>query len=551
MPGEAQVLALDLGTSGAKAAVFAASGQVLSTSFHPVALRLLPGGGAEQDPAEWWSALGAASRACVASPEVDRSRIRALAVTAQWSGTVAVGSEGQALHPALIWMDSRGAAQVDALTGSPFGVLPYSIPRLMRWIALTGGAPGKSGKDPLAHILFLREHAPEVYARTRYFLEPKDYLNYRLTGVAAASYDSIALHWVTDNRHIDRVEYDRSLLALTGLDREKLPLLVAPQTELGRLLPRAAEHLGLGSGVRVVVGAPDVHATAIGSGAVRDYSPHLYVGTSTWLSCHLPFKKTDLLHNMASLPAALAGRYLLMNEQECAGACLTQLKDRILSSTQTSNGASAVGAALDGTAQGEALSFADLDALAASAPPGSDKLLFLPWLYGERSPVEDHLLRGGFFNYSLRTTRAHLVRAVLEGIALNARWLAGYTERFAGRSFGPLRLVGGGGKSRLWCQIYADVLDRTVLVCDRPELASLRGAAALAFGTLGEAPAEDFAERVPIVDTLEPRRELRELYDELYSAFVGYYSNNRRWLARLNSFHGGSPLPEGRAHGGS
>jgi xylulokinase len=533
MPAEAQVLTLDLGTSGAKAAVFAASGQALATAFQPMGLQLLPGGGAEQDPAEWWSALGTAARACVASPQVDRARIRALAVTAQWSGSVAVGSDGQALHPALIWMDSRGAAQVDAITGSPFGVLPYSIPRLMRWIALTGGAPGKSGKDPLAHILFLREHAPEVYSRTRYFLEPKDYINYRLTGVAAASYDSIALHWVTDNRHIDRIEYDRSLLELTGLSREHLPLLVPPQTELGRLLPKAAEHLGLGSGVRVVVGAPDVHATAIGSGAVRDYSPHLYIGTSTWLSCHLPFKKTDVLHNMASLPAALAGRYLLMNEQECAGACLTQLKDRILNGTK----GAADGAGSANGAHSESLSFADLDALAAAAPPGSDKLLFLPWLYGERSPVEDHLLRGGFFNYSLRTTRAHLVRAVLEGIALNARWLAGYAERFAGRSFGPLRLVGGGAKSRLWCQIYADVLDRPVLLCDQPQLASLRGVAALAFGTLGEAPAEDFAERVQIVETLEPRRDLRELYDELYSAFVGYYSNNRRSLARLNQDH--------------
>jgi xylulokinase len=112
-----------------------------------------------------------------------------------------------------------------------------------------------------------------------------------------------------------------------------------------------------------------------------------------------------------------------------------------------------------------------------------------------------------------------------------------------------VRLVGGGGKSRLWCQIYADVLDRAVLLCDRPELASLRGVAALAFGTLGEATAEDFAERVQIVETLEPRRELRELYDELYSAFVGYYSNNRRWLARLNRFRGDTP--QDRAHGGS
>ena len=515
----AQVLALDLGTSGAKAAVFAADGRVLSTAFHPVALRLLPGGGAEQDPDEWWRALVAASQECLHSSSVARSQIRALGVTGQWSGSVAVGNDGRPLHPALIWMDSRGAQQVETLAGSSFGVLPYSIPRLLRWVTLTGGAPTKSGKDALAHILFLRERQPEVYARARYFFEPKDYINYRLTGVAAATYDSIALHWVTDNRRIDRIDYHAGLLGLAGLDREKLPPLVPPQTELGPLLPDAAEQLHLGPHVRVVVGAPDVHATAIGSGAVRDYSPHLYVGTSTWLSCHLPFKKTDVLHNMASLPAALAGRYLLMNEQECAGACLTQLKDRVLFPAEAAS---------------TAASFADLDAIAAAAPPGSDNLLFLPWLYGERSPVEDHRLRGGFFNYSLRTTRAHLVRAVLEGVALNARWLLGFTERFAGRRFEQLRLVGGGGKSRLWSQIYADVLERPVLLCDQPALASLRGVAALAFGTLGEGSAEDFAERVQIVETLEPRQELRGVYAELYAAFRAYYANNRRWLARLN-----------------
>jgi xylulokinase len=442
-----------------------------------------------------------------------------LGVTGQWSGTVAVDRAGEPLHPALIWMDSRGASEVDAVAGSPFGVLPYSVPRLLRWIALTGGAPAKSGKDALAHILYLRRQRPDVYGGAHYFLEPKDYINYRLTGVAAAGYDSIALHWVTDNRRIDRVNYHPGLLKLAGLEREKLPPLIAPESEIGPLAKQAADHLGLPTGVRVVLGAPDVHATAIGSGAVRAGSPHLYVGTSTWLSCHLPFKKTDVLHNMASLPASLAGHYLLMNEQECAGACLTQLKDRILAPN-------------DGSAP--SLSFADLDRIAEGAPPGSDNLLFLPWLYGERSPVEDHLLRGGFFNYSLRTTRAHLVRAVLEGIALNARWLLGYAERFAGQRFDRLRLVGGGGKSRLWSQIYADVLDRPVLIPEDPALVSLRGIAALGFGALGECSVPEYAERTRIVETLTPRRELRSLYDELYAAFLGYYSNNRRWLARLN-----------------
>jgi xylulokinase len=524
------VLGLDLGTSGAKAAVFSESGAVLASAFQPTALALLPNGGAEQDPAEWWQAVLAACDQVLDAPGVERSQIGAVGVTAQWSGTVALGADGEPLHPALIWMDSRGAPEVDAIAGGILG-LPYSVPRALRWITLTGGAPAKSGKDSLAHILWLRAHAPRVYEQARYFLEPKDYLNFRLTGVAAASYDSIALHWVTDNRNVDKVEYHPALLRYAGLDRDKLPPLCAAAHVIGTLRPAVSERLGLGAHVKVVAGTPDVHSTALGSGAVEDFEPHLYVGTSTWLSCHLPFKKTDILHNMASLPSALPGRYLLMNEQECAGACLTQLKDRILFTG-------------DSDESSPRSSFADLDRIAAAAPPGSERLLFLPWLYGERSPVEDRLLRGGFFNYSLGTTRAHLVRAVLEGVAFNARWLLGYAERFACRRFERLRLVGGGGKSRLWCQIYADVLDRAVERVEEPVLAGLRGVAALGFAALEGAPVRQLAQHAQLLETLEPRRELRGMYDELYEAFLGYYQNNRRWLARLNA---GGAGPSGGA----
>jgi len=532
MTASSTVLAVDLGTSGAKAAIFSQSGEVLASAFRPTTLRLLPGGGAEQDPAEWWQAILGACGDCLGQSGVEPARVCAVGVTAQWSGTVAVGVDGEPLHPALIWMDSRGAPNIDEITGSTFGLLPYGIRRAARWITLTGGAPAKSGKDSLAHILYLREHAPAVYEKTRYFLEPKDYINFRLSGVVAASFDSIALHWVTDNRKIDAIDYHPALLAYAGLEREKLPPLCKASQVLGPLRGEVAERLGLSRDVRVIAGTPDVHGTALGSGAVDDFAAHLYLGTSTWLSCHVPFKKTDVLHNMASLPAALPGRYLLVNEQECAGSCLTQLKDRIL----FPDGAGATNGQ-DSPSRGRPNphSFADLDDIAGEAPAGSGKLLFLPWLYGERSPVEERLLRGGFFNYSLATTRAHLVRSVLEGVALNARWLLGYTERFCGVRLESLRLVGGGAKSRLWCQIYADVLERPVECIDSPSLVSLRGAAALAFAGVESGSLREFAGRARVTGRFEPRSELQGTYRELFDAFLGYYENNRRSLARLNS----------------
>ena len=237
---------------------------------------------------------------------------------------------GATLGNAIIWMDARGAPYVKRITSGPLRLEGFGIDKLWTWIRLTGGIPSASGKDPIAHILFLKHEKPDIYQAAYKFLEPKDYLNLRLTGRYAASYDSITLHWVTDNRQIDRIDYHDGLLRMAGLDRDTLPDLKPAVDILGPLMPESAEALGLPPGLPVVMGTPDLHSAAIGSGAVQDYEAHLYIGTSSWLTCHVPFKKTDLLHNMAAIPSAIPGRYFIANEQETAGGCLAFLRDNIL-----------------------------------------------------------------------------------------------------------------------------------------------------------------------------------------------------------------------------
>ena len=206
----------------------------------------------------------------------------------------------------------------------------YSPSKLARWVRKTGGIPSLSGKDPVGHIHFLRAQRPEVYAATAVFLEPVDYLGLRLTGLARASHDSITLHWVTDNRSIGAIAYDDSLIALAGLERSKLPDLVPTGSVLGGLAPGAAAELGLLPGTPVIAGSGDLHTAAVGSGAVADFDAHLYIGTSSWVSCHVPFKKTDALTNIASIPSGIQGRYLVADEHETGGACLTWLRDNVL-----------------------------------------------------------------------------------------------------------------------------------------------------------------------------------------------------------------------------
>jgi xylulokinase len=519
----AHVLAFDLGTSGPKAGIVAPDGQVIAHAFAPTEQILLPGGGAEQRPGEWWAAINDVAARVLAAAPAARAEIGAVSVTAQWSGTVPVDESGNPLANAITWMDARGAPHVRALTGGAISVMGYAPLKAARWIRLTGGAPTQSGKDSLAHILYLKAADPALYERTHKFLEPKDYINAGLTGRIVSTYDAIALHWVTDNRAPNAIGYDDGLLRLAGLPREKLPDLCAATEVIGPLLPKWRERWGLREGVVVVGGSPDVHAAAVGAGTTKNFVPHLYVGTSSWLTCHVPRKLTDVLHNMAALPAAIPGRYLLLNEQETAGACLTQLRDHLFF-------------AKDALATGDAPedAYPRFDALAQAAPAGSRRLIFLPWLYGERSPVEDPSLRGGFFNYALGTTRGELVRAVLEGVAYNSRWLFETVERHAGGHVPELRFIGGGARSDPWCQIYADVLNRPILRVAAPVLANVRGAGLLGLIALGALAPDDVGAVVKTAERFEPRKENRAIYDELFAEFLTLHKRTRGVFARLN-----------------
>jgi len=511
------ILAIDLGTSGPKVALVASHGVVAASSFEPVELQLFPGGGAEQDPTAWWTAIGTAARRLRGADLVPLERIAGISVTAQWSGTVAMGSDGEAIGNAIIWMDSRGARYVEDLIGGPVRFQGYDPRKLRKWISLTGGAPAGSGKDSIAHILYLRHDVAEVYDAAAKFLEPKDYLNYRLTGKMAASFDSIALHWLTDNRDPRSIDYDEDLLGYAGLDRKRLPDLFPATDVIGALTDGAAAHLGLVAGIPVIAGTPDVLSAAIGAGTTADYAGHLYIGTSSWLTCHVPFKRTDIVHGIASLPAAVPNRYLAANEQETAGKALEWLAGVLYP---------------DGVDRAEV--YAEMNEIAAEVDPGSGGVIFTPWLFGERTPVEDSTLRGGFFNQSLETGRAEMIRAVFEGVAYNSRWLLGYVEKFAKKRLDPIVMVGGGARSDLWCQIHADVLRRTIYQAADPVMVNVRGAGLLAHAALGHIDWADIPGLVPMAATYAPTRSHAATYDRLYDAFRRIYKANRRTYRKLN-----------------
>ncbi len=437
----------------------------------------------------------------------------AVSCTGQWASTVPVDGAGLPVGDCLMWLDCRGAPMVRRALGGP--VAGYAPRALARWIRHSGGAPSRSGADPIGHILYIEHELPEVAGVTRWYLEPVDYLTMRFTGVAAATPASMAGAWLTDTRRPDRVTYDPLLIGMAGVPAGKLPPLVATGSVVGGLLPAVADDLGLLPGIPVVAGTPDLHSAAAGAGAVLAHQAHLAISTTSWVSCPHPAKKTDPIRQMATVPGFVDGLNLVANNQDSGGAALEWLRGWI-------------------GADDEPWSYDRLTDLAAAAAPGSGGLIFTPWLAGERSPVDNRSARGGFHNLSLRTTRAELVRSVLEGVAFNARWLVEALERFVGRRLGPIRAVGGGATSPLWCSIYASVLDRPIEQVADAQHANLRGSALLAGLALGRVHPDELAALVPVAATHRPDPATRDVYDRLFAEFPALYSAQKGSFARLN-----------------
>jgi xylulokinase len=492
-------------------------------SFHAVETRILPDGGAEQDPDDWWDALIKSCRDLLSREVVPREDIAALCCSTQGEGTVAVDAQGRHLMNAILWMDARGARHVREITRGAIEIGGYHAYRLLRWIRLTGGAPSATGKDPAAHMLLIKNEFPDVYRRTHKFLNVLDYLNFRLTGRFVATYDSIVTSWVTDNRDVEKVVYSDSLLRGCGIDRGKFPELVKCTDVIGTLDGEVAAALGLTHDVAVVAGAIDTTAAAIGSGAVEDYETHLYIGTSSWLAAHVPYKKTDIAKSIASVPCAISGRYLMIALQATAGGNLTFLRDRILYHK-------------DELLREESLPdvYKVMDRMAERTPPGSNGVIFTPWIFGERSPVDDRTVRAAIYNLSLENSRADVIRALLEGVALNTRWLLRPVEKFTGRPLGMINIVGGGASSNVWCQIFADVLDRPMRQVKDPIQANVRGAAFIASVGTGFISFHDIPGYMEYQATYVPRPETRSVYDAHFREFVNIYRRNKGIFRRLN-----------------
>ena len=519
-PGE-HVLVIDLGTGGPKVGLVDQQGRVAACTFAPVRLFFLPDGGAENDPAEWWSSIKTCVKQVLEASGVPPKNIIAVAVTSCWSVTVPVDEHGKPLMNVMSWMDMRGARHNSEIVKGFPNVQGYKLSLLLKYIRTVGLPP--SPADALGHMLFIKHERPEIYKRTYKFFEPMDYINMCLTGRFAATQNTALPMLMTNNHQLGQLEYDPWCVKTSTIDPAKLPDLLPIDGILGTLTPAAAAELGLSPGTIVVCGVNDNSTSAVGAGSIGSAEPAAVMGSSGHMAFHLPFFKSDLLHFMATIPSGIKGSFLFMADLQNNGKVLDTCLKTLLCSPD----------ALDAAAVPAEI-YQRADRIASAVPPGSGGVLFLPWFNGSGSPGQDEYLRGGFLNLSHSTSRAHLMRAVFEGLAMNWRWLRGSAEKFSGRTFQYWRLTGGGALSDVWAQIMADVVGIPMHRQDKPRMHNVVGMGLLAFSRLGKVNVEDIPGMIKFDRVFEPDPKNQAVYDHMYAQFTAAREKIRPVMHALN-----------------
>ncbi|MEM3700971.1 MAG: FGGY-family carbohydrate kinase [Candidatus Bathyarchaeia archaeon] len=508
------ILAHDTGTTSNKAVLVQLDGEIVGYASAEYSVYYPKSGYAEQKPSDWWNAVTETTKALLEKANIKPSDITAIVFATQMSGTLPVDSNGEPLMPCMIWLDTRAKEQAEKMSRGIIKIAGYGLLTLIKFLSITGGIYGHAGKDPLCKILWVKEEQPKIYAETYKFLDCKDYLILKCTGKPVISRDYANIWWMMDTRK-GKFNWSDAILKKYGIDRAKLPEIMKATDIAGKLKPEAAAEMGLCEGTPVIVGAGDVTSAAIGSGAVTEGKIHAYVGTSGWLGCHLSERKKDLFHYIGCICSANPDMYLCVAEQETAGACLDWLKNTMFKESREEV-------------------YKLFSEMAAKIKPGAEGLIFTPWLFGERAPLDDPTVRGGFHNLSLEHAREHMVRAVLEGVALNMKWALFYLEKLAGK-VESINIIGGGAMSNVWCQIFADVMNRNINRVSDSKEAGAKGAAVIAMIALGYLKSFEEAEKLVKIDEVhEPNPKNAHIYEEIFREFQNIYKNNRKMYRRLN-----------------
>ncbi|MFX1390740.1 MAG: FGGY-family carbohydrate kinase [Promethearchaeota archaeon] len=514
------ILTHDLGTSGNKAVLFDLELNVISKIKKEYPLFYPTLGCAEQHCEDYWIAVKEATNTLIQQSKIDPNKIIALSVDCQMNCTIPIDKHGNSLMNCISWLDSRAAPITKRFSKGLIKIAGYGLRNLLMFLKITGGAPGFNGKDPISHILWIKQSLPDIYEKTYKFLSVKDFIIFRCTKNAVTSRDLGHTSWMM-NSNPGVFEWSDKILNKFKIDKEKLPEIKKSTDIAGELSIEASKELNLNKGIPVFVSSGDLTSAALGSGGILDNQMIICLGTADWVGAHTSKRVKDITHYTGSISSS-QDNYLCISKQETGAACLDWFLDQMFNSELNNYG----GKTKD--------LYLNLDSIIERVDVGSKNLIFTPWLFGERSPINDPNVRGGFYNLSLEHSKNDILRAVYEGIAYNIKWALKYVEKLIGKS-DEIYFIGGGARSDFWCQILADILERKILQMENPELAAAKGSAINAM--VGLKILNAFSDAIPFIKVkkvFSPNTKNKDTYSKLYNEYLKIYKRNKKMFKTLN-----------------
>ena len=496
------ILAHDLGTSGNKASLYTEEGELVSSALAPYETYYSHSGlWAEQDPEEWWQAVCLSTRQVMAGHKP--ADVMCIAFSGQSMGCLCVDKSGTPLSRSIIWQDGRAAKEAAAIVERVGG--KQEACRLV--------GQQITANYSLAKLMWIKANHPEIYKNTHKVLAAKDYMTFRMTGRYVTDHEDAAFMQAYDMR--ERAWSPR-LMDAAGVDGCMFPEILESTDVAGYVTKKAAEDLGLIPGIPVIAGSGDGPCAALGAGVLECGDSYLNVGTSTWLSVLTDKYSPDPEGRLQVYPFAAPGLYLMAGTMQAGGLSYSWARRQYFDSSTP---------------------YSEIDAVVESTPAGAGGVIFLPYLAGERSPWWNANARGAFVGMTAGTSRGEMLRAVLEGVAMNLQLIREDIERFAPFP-DEINIIGGGAKGGVWRQIIADVLQITVRKTMTTHEATNFGAAIIAAVGIGLLPSFSAAKSFIKIDSInKPNPDNAPLYKEKLEIFRDTYLALQPIFERITKCH--------------
>jgi len=520
------IIAYDIGTTGLKTCLFKVDKtiELLVASSKSYPLYVLPDGGAEQDHNDWWNAMCVTTKEILSKTDIKKEQIDGISFCSQMQGLILVDKDGTPVRRPMSYMDQRAKEEVKKGISYGLQIAGANILKLIPSLIITG-AVTSSAKDPVWKYKWVEAHEPENFKKAYRWLDVKDYLISRCTSKFTMTEDSAFGTLIYDTRP-GKNKFSKTMCKMFDINMDLLPPIIKSTDCVGTLTAKAAEELGLSPNTKVFGGGGDSSLIGVGAGCVNKGDTHIYSGTSGWVITVTDKQMVDASNMIAAITGAQSGKYNYFAEMETAGKCLEWVKDHLALDE--------IGIYLEKkhiTEEYESKYTSLYEFLTDTikvVPPGSNGVVFTPWLHGNRCPFEDPNSTGMFFGLKLETKKRELIRAVLEGVFYHLRWMTECQDKKL-KTNDVIRFVGGGALSDVSCQMLSDILGRKIETVKSPQNVGAVGACACAAVGLGQIKSlDDVQSFIPAEKAFVPDENVHKEYEKYYQTFKKLYKANKK-----------------------